>query len=142
MTPTTNPDPAATEAVIQAAREKHVQTVARIRTSQYILAAAGMAGWFATAGVQAGASFAIGAAVSIVSFTMLDRLTAAVAGGASSGPRLAGSALRILLIGGLLFGILQVYRLHAIAIGTGLLITVAAITWESLRATLWNTNLV
>lgn len=142
MTPTTNPDPAAAEAAILAAREKHVQTVARIKQSQYILTAAGLVAWFASTGVQAGASFAVGALVSIVSFTLLDRLTAAIAGGSVSGPGLAGSALRILLIGGLLFGILQIYKLHAIAIGTGLLITVAAITWENLRGTLWNTNLV
>ncbi|MCC6539909.1 MAG: ATP synthase subunit I [Bryobacterales bacterium] len=141
MTPATNPDPA-TEAAIRAAREKHAQTVARIKTSQYILTAGGVVGWLASAGLQACASFAVGAAVSIVSFTLLDRLTAAIAGGAVSGPGLAGSALRILLIGGLLFGILQIYKLHAIAIGTGLLITVAAITWENLRGTLWNTNLV
>jgi len=142
VTTTTPPDPAAAAAAIATAREKHVQTVARIKKSQYILTAAGLAGWFASAGVQAGASFAVGALVSIVSFTLLDRLTAAVAGGAVSGPGLAASALRILLIGGLLFGILQVYKLHAIAVGTGLLITVAAITWENLRGTLWNTNLV
>jgi ATP synthase I chain len=115
--------------------------VSRVRRWQYLSAAVGLPVWYWFGGQNEALSFAVGAVASIASFGLLDKFTASVGGGPVSGPGVALSALRILLIGGLLFVIMSNYSLHPFAAGTGLLITVAAITIEALVGSLLCMNL-
>lgn len=130
-------NPADPQAAAAAGRERHLRVVSRVRRSQFILAAAGFAAWGALGGAREALSFAVGAGASLASFGLLDRLTAAVGGNAVSRPMIAASALRILLVGGALFAILQNYSLHPLAAATGLLITVGAILAEALLGSLF-----
>lgn len=129
------------QAALAAGRSRHQQVVARVRRWQLLLTAAGLAGWWAFGGTREALSFAAGAAASLASFGLLDRLTSVVGGQTVSGRAIAGSALRIVLVGGLLFAILQTYSLHPLAIGTGLLITVGAILVEASFGSLLCMNL-
>ena len=121
--------------------KRHRSVVSRVRRWQYLSAAVGLPAWYWLAGQNEAISFAVGAFASIASFGLLDRFTASIGGGPVSGPGVALSALRILLIGGLLFVIMSNYSLHPFAAGTGLLITVAAITMEALVGSLLCMNL-
>lgn len=120
---------------------RHRGVVSRIRRWQLICAAVGLPAWWILAGQREAVSFAVGALISILSFGLLDRFTAAFGGGPVSRPGVALSAIRILLIGGLLFVIMSNYSLHPLAAGTGLLTTVAAITIEALVGSLLCMNL-
>ncbi len=121
--------------------KRHRGVVGRVRRWQLLCAAIGLPAWWFFAGQREALSFAVGAAMSIASFGLLDKFTSAIGGGAVSGPGVALSAIRILLIGGLLFVIMSNYSLHPFAAGTGLLTTVAAITIEALVGSLLCTNL-
>ena len=116
--------------------------VDRIRRWQLLFAALGFPAWWFLGGQREAVSFLVGAFASIASFGLLDRFTAAVGGGAVSGAGAAFSAVRILVIGGLLLVIMNNYSLHPLAAGTGLLITVGAIMVEALTGSLLCMNLV
>ena len=122
--------------------EKRYQgVVSRVRRWQVIAAAIGLPAWWWLGGPNEAISFAVGAMASIASFGLLDKFTAAVGGGPTSRSGLVLSALRILLVGGILFVIMSNYSLHPLAAGTGLLTTVAAITIEALVGSLLCMNL-
>jgi hypothetical protein len=120
---------------------RHRGVVSRVRRWQVLFAIAGLPAWWILAGQREALSFAVGAIASIASFGLLDRFTSAIGGGPVSRSGLALSAIRILLIGGLLFVIMSNYRLDPLAAGTGLLATVAAITIEALVGSLLCMNL-
>lgn len=120
---------------------RHRGVVSRVRRWQILAAAIGFPAWWFLGGQREAISFAVGAVASIASFGLLDRFTAAVGGGPVSRPGIALSAIRILLIGGLLFVIMSNYSLHPLAAGTGLLTTVVAITIEALVGSLLCMNL-
>ena len=114
----------------------------RVRRWQILCAALGFPAWWMLGGQREAVSFLVGAFASIASFGLLDRFTAAVGGGAISRSGAALAAVRVLVIGGLLFVIMNNYSLHPLAAGTGLLITVAAIMVEALTGSLLCMNLV
>ena len=120
---------------------RHRSVVGRVRRWQLVCAAAALPAWWFFGGPREALSFALGALASLASFGLLDKFTSAFGGGPVSRAGIALSAARILLIGGLLFVILSNYRLHAFAAGTGLLVTVAAITIEALVGSLLCMNL-
>jgi hypothetical protein len=120
---------------------RHRGVVSRVRRWQLLCAAVGFPVWWYVGGQREAFSFAVGAIASIASFGLLDKFTAAVGGGPVSKPGMALSAIRILVIGGLLFVIMTNYSLHPFAAGTGLLTTVAAITIEALVGSLLCMNL-
>jgi len=132
---------AITEAAKAADERRHRGVVGRVQRWQVLAAAVGFPVWWMLGGQREALSFAVGAIASIGSFGLLDRFSAAVTGGRVSGAGVAASALRILLVGGLLFVIMANYSLHPFAAGTGLLITVAAITIEALVGSLLCMNL-
>lgn len=116
----------------------------RITRILLALAAAGAAGWLAAKGVRGLVSFAAGAAISGFSFWWLQRLARTLEQAAKTGKAKGASAavhsLRILLLGGALYGILRVYEVFAPALVTGLLVTVAAITLEVLYEWIYGTT--
>lgn len=128
-------------AAAAAGRARHQAVVSRVRRWQVLLTAVGLVVWLVFGGSREAISFAAGAAASLASFGFLNKLTSAVGGNAVSGPAIFASALRILLVGGLLFAILQSYSLHPLAAGTGLLITVGAILVEASFGSLLCMNL-
>ncbi len=130
----------ATEAA-KADQQRHRGLAGRVRRWQLLCAAIGFPVWWLLGGQREALSFAVGAVASIASFGLLDRLTTAVGGGAVSAPGVALSAIRIFVIGGVLFVIMSNYSLHPLAAGTGLLTTVAAITIEALVGSLLCMNL-
>ena len=121
--------------------KRHQGVVSRVRRWQFLCAAAGFPAWWLLGGQREAISFAVGAVASIASFGLLDRFTSALGGGPVSKRGLALSAMRIVLIGGMLFAILANYSLHPLAAGTGLLVTVGAITMEALFGSLLCMNL-
>ncbi|MEZ5401051.1 MAG: ATP synthase subunit I [Bryobacteraceae bacterium] len=108
------------------------RVIARVMRWQLSLAAAGAPAWWAARDGLHALAFAVGAAAAITSFWMLERLTAAM-GGPTSGAGLAASGLRLVLIGGALFVIITNYKLPVVPLGSGVLVTVAAITIEGIR---------
>jgi hypothetical protein len=121
--------------------KRHQGVVSRVRRWQVIAAAIGLPAWWVLGGQNEAISFAVGAMASIASFGLLDKFTAAVGGGPTSRSGLVLSAMRILLVGGILFVIMSNYSLHPLAAGTGLLTTVLAITIEGLVGSLLCMNL-
>ena len=108
------------------------------------LTAGGVVVWLAAKGVRGAFSFLSGAAISALSFWWLQRIVSgleeAVRGGSSPGGKAALHGLRILLLGGALYGILKVYQAFVPALVTGLLVAVAAITIEALYELLYARN--
>lgn len=108
----------------------------RIVRLMLALAAFGILAWTLARGLQGGVSFLAGAAVSGFSFWWLQRMVRsvelAVRDGRSKGSSALLHSLRILLLGGALYGILRVYEVILPALVTGLLVAVAAITLEAL----------
>lgn len=121
--------------------KRHRGIVGRVRRWQLIAAAVGIPAWWILGGQREAISFAAGALVSIVSFSLLDKFTAAVGGGPVSRAGIALATMRILLVGGIFFVIMTNYSLHPLAAGTGLLTTVVAITIEALVGSLLCMNL-
>ncbi len=121
--------------------KRHQGVVGRVRRWQLLAAAVGLPAWWILGGQLEALSFAVGALASIASFGLLDKFTAAVGGAPTSRSGLALSAMRILLVGGVLFVIMRNYSLHPLAAGTGLLTTVVAITIEGLVGSLLCMNL-
>lgn len=116
----------------------------RITRILLALAAAGTLAWLAAKGLRGAVSFAAGAAVSGFSFWWLQRLVGgmeeAVKTGRARGASAVIHSLRILLLGGALYGILRVYEVFVPALVTGLLVTVAAITLEVLYEWFYGTT--
>ncbi len=121
--------------------KRHQSVIGRVQRWQLIAAAIGLPAWLILGGQREAISFAVGAVVSIASFGLLDKFTSVVGGGPTSRSSLAFSAMRIFLVGGFLFVIMSNYSLHPLAVATGLLTTVAAITVEALVGSLLCMNL-
>jgi len=100
------------------------------------LTLAGAIAWLAARGLQGLISFAAGAAVSSLSLWWLNRIVTsveqAVRDGRTPGGRALLHSLRILLLGGGLYGILRLYEVFVPALVTGLLVAVTAITLDAL----------
>jgi hypothetical protein len=111
----------------------HRGIVHRILRWQIALAVLGLPAWWLTRDFHHALSFATGAGAAIGSFWMLEKFTRALGGKPESGVSLAFSALRILLIGGALFGIIRSYSLLKVPLATGIMVTVVAITIEGFR---------
>lgn len=108
----------------------------RIALIMAALAVIGGAAWFAARGLRGLISFAAGAAVSSLSLWWLNRIVTsveqAVRDGRTPGGRALLHSLRILLLGGGLYGILRLYEVFVPALVTGLLVAVTAITLDAL----------
>jgi hypothetical protein len=108
----------------------------RIARLMAVLAALGAVAWMVARGVPGVVSFVAGAAVSGLSFWWLQRIVRGMEEAAKSGRVRGASAVvhsfRILLLGGVLYGILRVYEVILPALVTGLLVAVTAITLEAL----------
>jgi hypothetical protein len=135
------PEKTTTTSPVNADEKRHRGVVSRVRRWQLLSAAAGIPLWWYLGGQREAISFAVGAVASIASFGMLDKFTSTIGGGPVSKKGVAMSAMRILVIGGVLFVIMNNYSLHPFAAGTGLLTTVVAITVEALVGSLLCMNL-
>jgi hypothetical protein len=96
----------------------------------------GSAVWWAAAGLSGLLSFVGGAAISGLSFWLLHRLVSDIQA-AAGGRRVGGAAvllhgLRMLLLGGAAYGILNTYGSNQPALVTGLTVAVTAATVEVL----------
>lgn len=111
-------------------------TLRRIAFIIAALSAAGLLAWLAARGVRAAVSFAAGAAVSSLSLWWLNRMVRsaeqAIRDGRPPGPGTLLHSLRLLLLGGGIYGILRIYEVFVPALVTGLLVAVTAITLEAL----------
>ena len=93
----------------------------------------GTAGWFAFGGRMHAAAFCAGAVASAGSFWFLSQMVKAIGGEKVSPLRSTTGALRLAIIGYLLFVIMENYRLPLPALVTGLLVAIAAISIEVIR---------
>ena len=97
------------------------------------LALAGSAGWWAYGGKLYALAFCAGALASAASFWFLKGLVTAL-GTEKPGAGVAwGGPLRLVVIGYLLFVIIENYRLPLPALVTGLLVAIAAISIDVIR---------
>ena len=97
------------------------------------LALLGAGGWFLFAGKLHAMAFCAGALASTASFWFLSQLVKAVGGEKVSKSRSITGALRLAIIGYLLFVIMENYRLPKPALVTGLLVAISAISIEVVR---------
>ncbi|MEZ5351427.1 MAG: ATP synthase subunit I [Bryobacteraceae bacterium] len=114
-----------------------LRIIRRVLLWQIAMALAGIPAWWFWRDRLHAISFAAGALAAIGSFWLLERFTAALGGSPTSGGSLIVSALRLVLIGGALFVIIQNYKLLTVPLATGVLLTVVAITIEGIRELLY-----
>jgi hypothetical protein len=108
----------------------------RIRRIYVVLVVAGTIGFAAQGNRRNAISFLAGAAVSGLSFALLEWLVRDL-GAAHAGRKLRTAsallhAFRLLLLGAITFAILRVYRASPAAVAVGLLVPVVSITLEAL----------
>jgi len=109
------------------------RTLANILRWKALLAAAGVILWWLLVDSRHALGFAAGALASAASFYLLRQASNIAAGDKVSASKIGLAALRILIIGTLLFVIIRDYGLPPKAIATGLLVTVVSITIEVIR---------
>jgi hypothetical protein len=115
----------------------HQRIFARILRIQILLGVAGVPAWWLWRDRFHAISFAAGALAAVGGFWLLERFTSALGGASATGVGVAASAVRTLLIGGLLFVIISNYKLLTVPLATGVLLTVIAITIEGIRELLY-----
>lgn len=89
--------------------------------------------WWVLADSRHALGFAAGALASAASFYLLRQASNITAGDKISAAKIGLAAMRVLIIGTLLFVIIRDYGLPPKAIATGLLVTVVSITIEVIR---------
>ena len=110
--------------------ERFVSNVARWKLG---LAAAGSLAWLLAAGRLHALAFCAGALASAASFWFLTQLVKNVGSEKANPARAALGAIRLAVIGYLLFVIMENYRLPQPPLVTGLLVALAAISIEVIR---------
>ncbi|MCC7236665.1 MAG: ATP synthase subunit I [Bryobacterales bacterium] len=110
--------------------ERFVSNVARWKLG---LAAAGALAWLLAAGRLHALAFCAGALASAASFWFLTQLVKNVGSEKANPARAALGAIRLAVIGCLLFVIMENYRLPQPPLVTGLLVALAAISIEVIR---------
>jgi hypothetical protein len=114
----------------------YAKVIRRIRQISLILAVIGTFAFGARGDRHAAISFAGGAAIASLSFFLLHRLVADM-GAAMEGKKTRGASfvlhsLRLVVLGGAVFGMVKVYGASVSALGAGLAVPVLAITLEAL----------
>jgi len=107
--------------------------VANVTRWKIALAVVGALAWWLAAGKLHAMAFCAGALASAASFWFLSQLVRAVGGGKVSPVKSVGGAVRLAIIGYLLFVTIENYRLPQPALVTGLLVAIAAISIEVIR---------
>jgi hypothetical protein len=107
--------------------------VANVTRWKIGLALVGALAWWLAAGKLHAMAFCAGALASAASFWFLSQLVRAVGGEKVSPVKSAGGAVRLAIIGYLLFVTIENYRLPQPALVTGLLVAIAAISIEVVR---------
>ena len=109
----------------------------RARRLTLIVGAVGAVLAFLWSGFREGAGFAVGAAISLLSFHSWARLSEALSGTRSVGLSALFMALRYIVIGVVVYAIVKVLGSSPVAMITGLLASFAAVILEILYELIW-----
>ena len=107
--------------------------VSNVTRWKIALAVFGALAWWLAAGKLHAMAFCAGAMASAASFWFLSHMVRAVGSEKVSPAKSIGGALRLAIIGYLLFVTIENYRLPQPALVTGLLVAIAAISIEVIR---------